>query len=509
MTEQKEIKLTLEEAAQLDQWVKKMLLSEEELKTNHEYTKLPPKKGRQTYIQDPIWGNIEIAEQELALLSTPLLQRLRYIKQLSSGHLFFPGATHTRFEHSIGVLEQTSRMYKWMKQDKKESQKKRELNNLRFAALCHDIGHGPFSHDSEAFFKTLPPFDKKKEGLDDAEKCQKDGSAEDLSALIVSSRHFKNFCTWLNDHLKIDLDVEFIANAITGRLASEGNPLGAIIKGPFDADKIDYLTRDGACCGVPVEVDMQLIHRSLSISKAEGTPLLVGEAKAAPALIQLYRHRQYMFAAVYHHKVARICKAMFVKALDCAHEDGTKVNGKCLRTAFDFLELDNEMLLTPGIVSKGTRAADLLTRIRNRNLFKVALELGKYPRCINCKRFKQHRKGNGCERCEASCKTTREKIQDICLDLAKKVGLRPHLLLFAEAPALTYKEADTMPLWQDGEIVRLGEILDLNREADSLQGFLESDFLCCPVEYVRAVRREAWDDLGQYSFKDKDEYISD
>ena len=92
-----------------------------------------------------------------------------------------------------------------MKQDKKESQKKRELNNLRFAALCHDIGHGPFSHDSEAFFKKLPPFGKKNECQDGTRKGRKkDGSAEDLSALIVRSRHFKNFCTWLNDNLKVE-----------------------------------------------------------------------------------------------------------------------------------------------------------------------------------------------------------------------------------------------------------------------------------------------------------------
>ena len=58
-----------------------------------------------------------------------------------------------------------------------------------------------------------------------------------------------------------------------------------------------------------------------------------------------------------------------------------KLTASYLRTAFDFLELDNEMILSPGIVSKGTKAEDLLTRLRNRNLFKVALELGEYPRC--------------------------------------------------------------------------------------------------------------------------------
>ena len=485
-----------------------MLPSQKELKDNNKYAELPGKIGKKTYIQDPIWGSIEIEEHELALLSTPLLQRLRRIKQLSSGHLFFPGATHTRFEHSVGVLEQTSRMYKGLK-NKRRSPRNRDLLNLRFAALCHDLGHGPFSHDSEAFFKTLPPFGGKEAGKGDVQKPQEEGSAERLSAFIVRSRPFKGFCAWLNDNLKIDLDAEFIADTITGCLPDEEKYLGDIIKGPFDADKIDYLTRDGYYCGVPVKVDMQLIHRSLAVHKDGDISSLVGEAKAAPALIQLYRHRQYMFAAVYHHKVARICKAMLGKALDCAYKNGTKVNGKRLRTAFDFLELDNEMLLTPGIVSQGSIAEDLLTRLRNRDLFKVALELGKYPRCIRCMRFKQHRKGNGCQHCEKICERKREEIQKICGALAKKAGLRSHLLLFDKAPTITYKEANTMPLRQDGKIIKLGEILDLNREVDSLQGFLESDLLCCPVDYVEKVRREAWGQLGQYSFKSKEEYISD
>lgn len=506
MKEEKTIKLNRKEKDQLDRWVQKMLLPPEEWEVREKYARSPVKKGEETYIQDSIWGNIEIRKHELALLNTPLLQRLRRIKQLSSGSLFFPGATHTRFEHSLGVLEQTDRMCQWLMKKGKVRPKKVDLTRLRFAALCHDLGHGPFSHDSEAFFKNLPPFRRKKKakgrvesrrqsrgGLKTESNEGQSGSAEDLSAFIVRSEPFKDFCK----QLRQGLDVEFIAKAITGCLPPKKKYLGDIIKGSFDADKIDYLTRDGQYCGVPIEIDMQLIHRSLAVSEEGGALRLAGEPKAGPALIQLSRHRQYMFTAVYHHKVARIFKAMFVKALECAYERNAKVNGKPLETAFDFLELDNEMLFTPGIVSEG-RAADLLARLRDRNLFKIALEFGNYPNCMICKRFKQY---NDCARCREIQEEKRDEIRDTCDYIAKEAGMKLHHILFSETPAITHKEADKMLLSKDRKTIRLGAILDLQREGDVLQGFGNNDLLCCPVEYVEKVREIARRKLGKYEFE--------
>lgn len=486
MIEEKIAGLKKEEVEQLDLWVKQMLPTSKELEADKKYVdiKNQNKDSRTTHVRDSIWGNIELQEQEIILLSTPLMQRLRRIKQLSSAHLSFPGATHTRFEHSLGVLEQTERMCQWLKRNKPGCIRKRQHNNLRFAALCHDLGHGPFSHASEAFFKTLPPFDREDMEI---------GSAELLSGFIVRSKHFIDFC----QKLPGDIDTEFIANAIIGGLPAKYRHLGSIIKGPFDADKIDYLIRDGHYCGIPIDVDVEVIYRSLTVDGERNNPQLMGKAKAAPPLIQLVRFRQYMFSAVYHYKVARIFDAMFAKAMKCAHEDGdTAINGEPLKTAFDFLELDNEMLLTPGIVTEGTAAADLLGRLRNRNLFKVALELGDHARCQECKRLKQHGHCSGCKRYQEDWKQKREDIKEACAKIAKKAKIKSHQVLFAEAPTIKYDEAKKMILSKDDKPIELEKILDLSMESESLQGFMEKDLLCCPVEHVEEVNKIAQKMLG-------------
>lgn len=513
MTKEETTTLNEDEAKRLNRWVKEMLPSSQELEADKKYASIKnPNKGRgKTYIRDSIWENIELQEHELALLNTPLMQRLRRIKQLSSGYLFYPGATHTRFEHSLGVLEQTDRMCKWLMKNQPEHIDDFQHKNLRFAALCHDLGHGPFSHASEAFFKTLPPFDRKEKEEEKAAECEdrdcekpefqcekkKTGSAEQLSAFIVSSEPFIDFCK----KLSVDIDTEFVANAITGSLPQEHRHLGGIIKGPFDADKIDYLIRDGHYCGIPIKVDVEIIYRSLAVDGEGCKRKLVGKAKAAPPLIQLSRFRQYMFAAVYNHKVARIFDAMFARALKCAHDRGTAINGKLLKSAVDFLELDNEMLLTPGIVTEGTDAADLLNRLSNRNLFKVALELGNYPCCQKCKSFKRHGNCCDCDRCQEIREEEREKITKDCAKIADEAGIASHYVLFAKARAITYEEAEKMLLSKDGERIRLGDILDLHRESSSLQGFMEQDFLCCPVEHVGEVREIAREKLGKYEFE--------
>ena len=117
-------------------------------------------------IRDLVYGFINLAEQECAIIDHPVFQRLRRIKQLSLTDMVYPGANHTRFEHSIGVMQMATDMFDSIV-EKKKSFLERELSLnengikiyrkiIRIAALLHDIGHAPFSHSGEDLMPLLP-----------------------------------------------------------------------------------------------------------------------------------------------------------------------------------------------------------------------------------------------------------------------------------------------------------------------------------------------------------------
>src|ERR1700733_7540775 len=129
-------------------WLSDLL---EKLKTG-DFPEFRPKQ-----VNDPIWGTIELLPWEVAILDTPLLQRMRGVRQLGLAQLVFPGASHGRLEHIIGVvgaveeaLRALSRQIERWNRDNRTQQipeiERREKFAIRLAALLHDIGHGPFSH---------------------------------------------------------------------------------------------------------------------------------------------------------------------------------------------------------------------------------------------------------------------------------------------------------------------------------------------------------------------------
>jgi hypothetical protein len=98
-------------------------------------------------IRDPIYGFIEPNKDEWKILDSPLLQRLRRIRQLALAYLVYPGALHTRFDHSLGVYYLSSRMADKLLTEREEREK---IPIIKMATLLHDVGHGPFSHVSES-----------------------------------------------------------------------------------------------------------------------------------------------------------------------------------------------------------------------------------------------------------------------------------------------------------------------------------------------------------------------
>lgn len=110
-------------------------------------------------IRDPVHGFIHRTPLEEEIIDTPLFQRLRRIKQLALASMVYPGALHTRFDHSLGVMHLADRLSERLLDDDRETKR-----IMRLAALLHDVGHGPFSHVSETIIDKF--YDKEKVTLD-------------------------------------------------------------------------------------------------------------------------------------------------------------------------------------------------------------------------------------------------------------------------------------------------------------------------------------------------------
>ncbi|MDO9096669.1 MAG: HD domain-containing protein, partial [Candidatus Methanoperedens sp.] len=164
-------------------------------------------------IRDPIHDYIELDELALALIDTPQVQRLRRIRQLGFSNLVYPGANHTRFEHSLGVYHLAGCLVKQIDENKREE--------LLAAAMLHDIGHGPFSHATE---ELIERYTRKRH--DDAEELLRKGAISDV----------------LRD---FSLSPSSIAAHIKGETY-----IGQIINSEIDVDRMDYLVRDAHYTGV-------------------------------------------------------------------------------------------------------------------------------------------------------------------------------------------------------------------------------------------------------------------
>jgi uncharacterized protein len=282
-------------------------------------------------IKDPIHGYIEVEDFVLALLDSPILQRLRYIKQLGFSYLVYPGANHTRFEHSLGTMflaDVASRRF---------GLSDSEHMLVVAAALLHDIGHGPFSHASEPLMNKF--LDR---SHDDIEKI-----VEELAG---------------GSPLAGGIDPDELCAVVKGK-----HPLSGIIHGDLDVDRMDYLLRDAYYTGAPYgSVDAQRLIRHL-IRTSEGTVLDENGVNAAESLLIA---RTLMRPTVYFHHVSRIGESMFQLAVLEHLEETTE------EAAHMLFKMDDASCLHALLTSENAVARNLALRLYERRLYKRALFVG-------------------------------------------------------------------------------------------------------------------------------------
>jgi len=371
-------------------------------------------------VRDPLWNNIRLDPEAIAVVDTPAVQRLRYVRQLGHAFLVYPGATHTRFEHALGTYHLARRALAQLE----ETAGAPLLDpagrlRLKLAALLHDIGHYPFSHALE------------EAGMPHHEVL----AARQLGSGDIA-RRLEQLGVPPTDLLPL----------IQG---TSGGPLAGLISGSVDVDKLDYLSRDAWMCGVPYGViDVDRLLTSLCVVAGPNGPALALHEKGLTALESLLFARYQMYRNVYWHHAVRSATVMFnrlVRAALAAHR----------------LRLDEVALATDdGFIQELQRedTTGLAQALRERRLAKRALDLPATELPADPPSW------------VADDPTLRACVED---RLAREAGLEPGEL-FLDFPTKAGLLTLDLPLVRrDGSIVRLagsdaGAYLGLPRVAGEL-----------------------------------------
>jgi HD superfamily phosphohydrolase len=284
------------------------------------------------FIKDPVHGYVEVEAGLLPVLDSPPVQRLRHVKQLGFSCLVYPGANHTRFEHSLGTMHLATLLARHLGLDQAD------VRLIAAAGLLHDIGHGPFSHTSEAFLSEFAGHDHHR-----------------VDHLLQEPA----LASALED---AGLDPAAISALIRGE-----HPLSDLIHGDLDADRMDYLLRDAHYTGVPYgTVDTDRLIQS-SILEEGGLCIEESGVQAAESLLIA---RTLMRSAVYFHHTSRIATSMLALAL-CEHASGGPGD---LRD----IPLMDDAGLSRALAGSGSGVArSLIGGLMKRNLYKRALYVGR------------------------------------------------------------------------------------------------------------------------------------
>ena len=321
-------------------------------------------------IRDPIHVFITLDSDERDVLDSVPIQRLRNVHQLAMEYLVYPGATHKRFEHALGVMELASRVYDIItrndlvdsrisdlfREHLNEDQRRYWRRVLRMAALCHDIGHLPFSHAAED--ELLPA----------------DWTHETITAQLVRSVEMQGIWQAVTPPLRTEDIVKLAVGPgkLPGTQFTDWEAvLSEIVVGEsFGVDRIDYLLRDSLHTGVQYgRFDHYRLFDTLRIlpkSDDSEEPTLGLEQGGLHSAEALLLARYSMFTQVYLHPVRR--------AYDLHLKDflrGWLPEGVFPTSPEEFLKLTDIEVLA-AIYEEARNGSDLATRIAERQHFKVA-----------------------------------------------------------------------------------------------------------------------------------------
>lgn len=383
-------------------------------------------KGRKA-LKDSVWGMVDLDAVATWLVDSPLIQRLRYVKQLGLSYLTYPGAQHSRFEHSVGVYHVVTRLLEAFKRNDAHSSVRDDADAairpycygdetyqsvvVRLSALLHDIGHVPFSHAGEGFFDgykdvtRIGPYKVSKfirdfrfaywgitEGDRLLESREKKSLSELFSAAIVLSARFRTFLGESCPHefgRSPDQVCADIAALILGDPIEESDlALPQLVSGPVDADKIDYMLRDAHACGLELGIDVSRLFFRASVYEirrsdalSEDVPERIREApkpvllflvdqSGTESALEMGLARLSLYSRVYYHQLTLNAEAALIELLNAAAATGGQTGewGDLLRI---WTYNDQSLLFSLSKAEDGA-VRQLASDILNRRLLKRA-----------------------------------------------------------------------------------------------------------------------------------------
>lgn len=272
-------------------------------------------------IRDPVHGSIPINDSEIQILEHPFFQRLRNIKQLGFSEYVFPGATHTRYLHSIGVMNVSSLVFNSLFKNQNDKEILRLKESLRLGCLLHDIGHAPLSHSTESVMPMVSELKLPSQFF----RQERQATHEDYTIKSIVDSSFTEAFKGVTDEFGID--PKSIAELVIGE---SPDPSYFTIKGvnyfplmhqlvssEMDCDRMDYLLRDSYFCGVSYgKFDLDWIIDNLKICHEGGAAYLGISERAISTFDDFLLSRFHMFMMVYFHYRAVCLEQMLQRYFD-------------------------------------------------------------------------------------------------------------------------------------------------------------------------------------------------
>jgi HD superfamily phosphohydrolase len=293
-------------------------------------------------IKDPVHGYVYITQKEKTVIDSYPVQRLHRLRQLAGAEYVYPGANHTRFEHSVGVMHLAGRVVNNPNISQHVSED--ETETIRIAALLHDVGHGPFSHVFEYLLnKNL------------------DKTHEDLTTWIIQRSELSDMIK------KAGYNPQEIGKLAVGKLHKPKKAfLDQIISSTVDVDKQDFIVRDTYHTGA--EYGYIDIFRLIHTLDVLGENLAV-EIGALSALESLLIARIESFKSIYFHRVGRAAQIMLATAMDKANEE---LGLTRFKTPEQYLAMDDYTVYT--MLRNCKKSKNIINDLENRRMLKCAYE---------------------------------------------------------------------------------------------------------------------------------------